>query len=423
MKHQRRNFSIFAAHTLLMGNAFAFSEIDKKEKSLVVAAFPAVDAIAKTASIAWKNTHPDVKVEVISRQYADHHTAMTTALSTGVYLPDVMALEVGYLGRFGRGGLQDLTQSPFNVGEHISKLVPYAVQQAMTSKGELVALPTDIGPGTLIYRKDLLDQAGVNENAMSQSWESYLNAGIQIKSKTGAYLLAHARNIKDILIRAGIQPGEGLYFDQKNRVLVTSPRFVKAFELARQARKNQLDAKVSDWSNEWSEGLRRGKLATQLSGAWLVTHLSQWLAPQTAGLWRAAQLPENNWAAYGGSFLAIPKNIHPDRKKLAWDFIQFLTLQRSQQLNAFTQFDAFPALVSTFSDPYFDAPVRFLGGQPARQLWREAAQHIKAVAVHRQDAFADEVINTELDKVLDQNKNISSALADAAELLEKRALR
>jgi multiple sugar transport system substrate-binding protein len=56
-------------------------------------------------------------------------------------------------------------------------------------------------------------------------------------------------------------------------------------------------------------------------------------------------------------------------------------------------------------------------------LWREAAQHIQAVAVHRQDTFADEVINTELDKVLDQGKDIPTALADAARLLERRALR
>jgi multiple sugar transport system substrate-binding protein len=45
------------------------------------------------------------------------------------------------------------------------------------------------------------------------------------------------------------------------------------------------------------------------------------------------------------------------------------------------------------------------------------------VAVHKQDAFADEVINTELDKVLDKGKDIKQALLDAAALLEKRALR
>ncbi len=427
MNPQRRHFNLLATQALLMGQGLVLTDAQASnltpKTTLIVAAFPALDAIAKAAAPQWEKMHPGIKVKVISRQYADHHTAMTTALSTGVYLPDVMALEVGYLGRFGRGGLQDLRQAPFNAANLTSQFVPYTVQQATTTQGDLVALPADIGPGTLLYRHDLLELAGVSPENLALSWESYLEAGLQIKAKTGAYLLAHARNLKDIVIRAGIQSGEGLYFDQNNQVLVQSHRFTRAFELARQIRHNKLDARVTDWSNEWSEGLRRGSLATQLSGAWLVAHLAQWLAPKTAGLWRAAQLPEQNWAAYGGSFLAIPKHIETNQKALAWDFIQFLTLQRSQQLSAFTQFDAFPSLLSTYNDPYFEAPIPFLGGQTARTLWRDAAQHIQAVAVHRQDAFADEVINTELDKVLEQNKPISTALADAAHLLQRRALR
>jgi multiple sugar transport system substrate-binding protein len=70
-----------------------------------------------------------------------------------------------------------------------------------------------------------------------------------------------------------------------------------------------------------------------------------------------------------------------------------------------------------------DQPIEFLHGQPARLLWRSAARKITAVDVHKQDSFADEVINTELDKVLDQGKDIATALADAQRLLERRAHR
>jgi multiple sugar transport system substrate-binding protein len=206
-------------------------------------------------------------------------------------------------------------------------------------------------------------------------------------------------------------------------VLVNSPRFVRAFELARQVRQSKLDAKVSAWSNEWSEGFKRGTLATQLSGAWLAGHLSNWLAPATRGLWRALQLPEGGFAAYGGTFFAIARRAPSAHKPLAWDLIQLLTLNREMQLAAFKSQDAFPALVSTYDDPFFEQPLPFLGGQPARVMWREATRHIQAVAVHKQDAFAGEVIDTELDKVLDRGKAIPVALADAARLLDKRARR
>ena len=394
------------------------------QQTLTIAAFPAVDEIVRAAIPKWKQSHPNVDIKVVSRQFSDHHTAMTTALSTSFYLPDVMALEVGYVGRFAQGGgLDDLAQPPYNIGQFRSRYVPYAYAQATSRSGRVVAAPTDIGPGTLLYRQDILAKAGVSEAELTQSWDSYVAAGARIKAGTGAYLLAHARDMKDIVIRTGIQPGEGLYFDSQSRVLVTSPRFVRAFELARQVRQQKLDAKVGAWSNEWSEGFKRGTIATQLTGAWLAGHLNNWLAPGTKGLWRAAPLPEGAFAAYGGTFFAIARGAPPANKLLAWQFIQMLTLDRGLQLSAFKAQDAFPALLEAYDDPFFEQPIAFLGGQAARTGWRTSARRIQAVDVHKQDAFASEVIDTELDKVLDRGKDIGTALADAQRLLQQRAKR
>jgi multiple sugar transport system substrate-binding protein len=301
--------------------------------------------------------------------------------------------------------------------------VPYAFAQATSRKGTVVAAPTDIGPGTLLYRTDVLAKAGVTETEMTQSWDSYVAAGAKIKATTGAYLMAHARDMKDIAIRTGVRPGEGLYFDNQSNVLVTSARFVRAFELARKVRQQKLDARVSAWSNEWSEGFKRGTIATQMTGAWLAGHLNNWLAPNTKGLWRAAQLPEGAFAAYGGTFFAIARGAPVANKALAWEFIQMMTLNRELQLSAFKSQDAFPALLETYDDPFFELPIAFLGDQKARIGWRTAVGKITAVDVHKQDAFADEVINTELDKVLDRGKDISTALADAQRLLQQRAHR
>ena len=394
------------------------------QMTLTVAAFPAVDDIVKSAIPAWKKLHPNVEIKVISRQFSDHHTAMTTALSTAVYLPDVMALEVGYVGRFAQGGgLDDLSKPPYDIQRFQSRWVPYAYQQAINRKGAVVGAPTDIGPGTLLYRNDLLAKAGISEDELTRSWESYVGTGARIKAATGAYLVAHARNMKDILIRTGIKPGEGLYFDKDSNVLVTSPRFVRAFELARQVRQQKLDAKVGDWSPEWGEGFKRGTIATQLTGAWLAGHLNNWLAPDTKGKWRAAPLPEASFAAFGGTFYAIPRKSPPATKALAWQFIQLMTLDRDVQLSAFKTQDAFPALLETFEDPFFDQQIPFLGGQKARLEWRAAARRISAVTVHKQDAFAGEVIDTELDKVLNRGKDIPTALADAERILKQRAHR
>jgi multiple sugar transport system substrate-binding protein len=391
--------------------------------TITVAAFPLVDEIVAAALPRWNALHPNVRIKVVSRQYQDHHTAMTTALSTSVLLPDVMALEVSFVGRFAHGlGLEDLAQAPYNVAALRPRFVPYAYDQATNRRGAVVAVPTDVGPGTLLYRQDILARAGVDP-AMLSTWDGYVAAGEKIKAATGAHLVAHVQQIKDILIRTGLQPGQGLYFDRDSRVLVNSPRFVRAFELARRVRKAKLDARITAWSNEWAEGFKRGTLATELSGAWIVGQLSNWVAPDTRGLWRVAQFPEGAFAGYGGAFYAIPRRANPAHKALAWQFIQMMTLDPALQAMAFRKFDAFPALVETHADPFFGEPVAFLGGQPARLLWRDAAQHIQAAPLHKQNGFAEEVIGTELDNVLDRGKDIGAALADAERLLQRRAFR
>ena len=100
-----------------------------------------------------------------------------------------------------------------------------------------------------------------------------------------------------------------------------------------------------------------------------------------------------------------------------------LTTDPTLQLAAFRQHDAFPTAVGTYADPFFEQPIAFLGGQAARTVWREAAQRITAPTMHKQDRFAEEVINTELDKVLLRGKDIPSALGDAERLLLQRAHR
>ncbi|MCU0966546.1 MAG: extracellular solute-binding protein, partial [Burkholderiaceae bacterium] len=204
----------FALSVAALGPAVLAAGPVQARQVLTVAAFPAVDEIVRAAVPQWKKLHPDVDIQVVSRQFADHHTAMTTALSTTVYLPDVMALEVGYVGRFAQGGgLEDLSREPFDIARFRSRFVPYAYDQATARNGAVVAAPADIGPGTLLYRADVVARAGVGEAELTRSWDSYVAAGVKIKAATGAYLMPHARDMKDIVIRTGIQPGEGLYFD------------------------------------------------------------------------------------------------------------------------------------------------------------------------------------------------------------------
>ncbi|KFK53943.1 sugar ABC transporter substrate-binding protein, partial [Vibrio vulnificus] len=201
--------------------------------------------------------------------------------------------------------------------------------------------------------------------------------------------------------------------------VVTSERFVHAFEVAKTIRDKGLDGGFLAWSNEWYEGFRNGTFATQLSGAWLLGHLNNWIAPETAGKWGVSHLPDGIYGRWGGSFLSVPtQSKHQDE---AWELIGFMTTRRDIQLQHFAPIAAFPANSPPYDDPMFQDEVAFLGGQQARLLFADVAKTIKPVAPAKGDHVARSIIlENALMEVLDEGKDIKTALKEAERLIKRR---
>lgn len=401
----------------LLSNAANAEQVE-----ITVASFPNFNQVAEAAVPLFEKTHPNIKVKIVSTAYMDHHNAMTTALATGANLPDVMSIEAGYIGRFAQsGGLESLNDPAYNADEFYQKITPFTLAQGSDSEGKLRAMPADIGPGSLFYRKDILDQAGVTEQDLIKSWDTFIDAGVKIKEKTGNYLLANAVDIKDIYIRANLKDGEGVYFDKEYNILVDTPRFKEAFRLSKKAREAGIDAKVSPWTNEWTEGLKRGTISVQMMGAWLGGHLQDWIAPDSVGLWRSAQLPNEALASWGGSFYAIP--VKAKHKAEAWEFIKFMSTTKEIQLLGMKEINAFPALIEAQDDPFFEEKLPYLGGQQARLEWRKTAMKIPSVSMDRYDEVARQVVNDALEQVLEHDADIDTVLADAEKQIKRKARR
>ena len=359
-----------------------------------------------------------IKVDYLMNNHGDHHTKLTTNLATGSGAGDVIVVDVEKIGPFvASGGLVNLSEQ-YGADKYADNFAPYAWTQGKGGDGNVYGIPVDLGPGVMYYRTDILDKEGVKQDAVIKDWDSYIEYGKKLK-QDNIYLIASAADVAQAIIFTTVPEGEGLYFDKDGKPVVTSERFVHAFEVAKQIRDNGLDARITAWSNEWYEGFRNGTFATQLSGAWLLGHLQNWIAPETKGKWGVSNLPDGIYGSWGGSFLSIPKQ--SEKQDEAWKLIEYMTTNRDVQLKHFETITAFPANITTYDDELFNEEVEFLGGQKARQLFAEVAKNIKPVEPGRGDHVARSIIlENALMEVLDEGKDIKTALSEAERLILRR---
>lgn len=404
---------------LSLAGALAFGLVSnaQAEGDIRFDGFPDFDSTLKVILPDFEK-QTGIKVDYLMNQHGDHHTKLTTNLATGSGAGDVLVVDVEKVGPFvASGGLVNLSKA-YGADKFESNFAPYAWAQGKGGDGGVYGIPVDLGPGVMYYRADIFANAGLSEPKTIEDWDAYVEAGKELKKK-GVYLIASAADVAQAIIYTTVPEGEGLFFDKDGNPVVTSERFVKAFTVAKAIRDNGLDARITAWTNDWYEGFRNGSFATQLSGAWLLGHLKNWIAPDTSGKWQVSNLPGGTYGSWGGSFLSIPtQSKHQDE---AWKLIEYMTTQRDVQLKHFETIAAFPANTTTYNSDLFNQGIEFLGGQKARLLFAEVAQNIKPVQPSKGDHVARSIIlENAIMEVLDEGKDVNKALQDAERLIKRR---
>jgi multiple sugar transport system substrate-binding protein len=406
--------ALILASMLLASLAFAQTKI-------TIALFEPLNEHVQRVLPQFYAEHPGVEVEIRTLGYGDHHDALVTALATGSGAGDVVAIEIGYIARFvAEGGLVDLSMAPYGAAQYADLFVDYAWQQAQSTDGRQIALPTDIAPGVMYYRRDHLETLGWDIEDVIASIDSFLDYGRALKAQ-GVFLVADATSVANALIRSEIPAGDGIYFAADGTPLLNSERFLAAARVAQTIRQEGLDAQIGAWSNEWYEAFRRGTTAAELSGAWLGGHLQTWMAPDTSGLWGASEFPGQILMSWGGSFYGIP--MQSQNKDVAWELVKFLTTNPEVQLEAFRTINAFPAMPETYDDPMFEEPLEFLAGQPARVLFASVAERILPLTTHPSHMIADEIWGSAMGEILNEGRDVQSALDEAQNLVARRVRR
>lgn len=408
----KKTLAALAASTSLLATAAVAQDIR-------LDGWPDLDSHLDVVIPLFQAANPDINVTYQMNNHGDHHKGLTTNLATGSGAGDVVAVDVGFVGSFiNAGGFENLSGPDYNADAMKDNFVDYAWSQGQGTDGNQYAIPVDIGPGVMYFRRDVLEAVGGDVDAVISDWDSYIAYGEALK-ENNVFLIADAADVAKTIVFTTVEDGDGYYFDAEGNSLITSERFVTAFTTAKRIRDAGLDAQIGAWTNEWYAGFQEGTVATQLSGAWLIGHLQNWMAPETAGLWGVSNLPDGIYGSWGGGFLAIPAQA--ENKAAAWEFIQYLTASEEAQLSALTTIGAFPVMTATYTNAVFDEELAFLNGQKGRQLFAEVAQNISPVAPRDGDLIAEDVVlNGALAEVLNEGKDIMEALQEAEALVLRR---
>jgi multiple sugar transport system substrate-binding protein len=398
-------------------------EAPKPIGELTIWGWPASDKAFESIIAGFNEEYPDIKVtwEMIPGMAGGTRDALSTALAAGEGAPDISLIEINDIDRFVlQGGLADLLQEPYNAGRYQDDFVAYKWEQAMTPDGRLLAFPWDIGPASLFYRRDVFEKAGLASDPESvakllSTWEGFIETGQQVNDPANNVFWMDNASLIPYIYYAHKN-----FFDEDYNVAINNPKTLQVLEYAKQARELGLDAKSTQWTEEWYSMLGNGQIATVIAGCWFGGFLKSWIDPQGAGHWGVVPIPEDPQQNWGGSFLAITEQ--SQNKEAAWAFIEYAMATAQAQNQMFVGVDYFPAYMPAWDNPLYQEADFYFGGQKTRELWTQVATSPGKIVTTPMDSAAEQAFKSEVARMLDQGLDPEETLTAAEQaILEQTA--
>ncbi|MBU9713900.1 ABC transporter substrate-binding protein [Evansella tamaricis] len=325
----------------------------------------------------YKDVAPHVTINYNEGEMNDVHNNLFTSLSAGSGAPDIAMIEVSEVAKFLEASSQFHNLNDYGAQDHADNFLDWKWLQAQSVDGSFqLGFPTDIGPTTMFYRTDVIEEAGLPTDRESLSaeintWDAFYEAAKTINEATG-------KPIADspTLVFNAIRDQQPEQYFNENDELIIEDTVKDAYDFTTKMIQEGLVGKNSLWTPEWGSAMNDGTYAF-LPGAPAWMHgVVKDNAPDAEGKWDIMAIPEGagNW---GGSFLTIPaESDHPQE---AYDFIAWLTAPE-QQVKSFLDMGLFPSAPAVFEDEEFLAlEDEYFSGAPRAQIFAEAAESVVPV--------------------------------------------
>jgi lactose/L-arabinose transport system substrate-binding protein len=366
----------------------------------------------------FNKVYPNIKVNVVEIPYNEANAKYKTAVSTGVGFPDVMDTEgpvtPGYISS---GALLDITSL---AGKYQNDYVSYKWAE-VTKDGKVYGLPWDSAPVGTFYRRDIFSAAGVNPDSI-KTWDDYIAAGKKVAKDTNGdgkvdqymTLMSSKQDVGDIFQTLLCEYG-GSEYDTAGNATFNSPQATQAATLMKKIIDSGIASNVGWWTPEMYNGIKNGTIASLTTGVWMGGQIKD-TAPALSGQWGVMPVPAVatggvRSAVRGGSNLAITAKSKKADK--AWKFIEFALANKDSQVKMYKNYDIFPALISTYSDPVFSQANAYFGNQNTSQLFI-TAQNTMPTTYHYgpYTLEANQILSAQMVGALAGQQTIDQALAN-----------
>lgn len=339
----------------------------------------------------------NVKIKINEGEMEDMHDNLFTSISAGSGAPDMAMIEISQIAAFLEAEDQFYNLYDYGAEEVEDNYLDWKWAQAQSVDGSFqIGFPTDIGPTTMFFRTDVMEEAGfptdpVELAAEISTWDEYYEAAKRIKETTGKPIT----DSPELMFNAIRDQQEHQYFNEDDELIIEES--VKdAYDYTMRMLEEGLIGKNELWTPEWGSAMDDGSYATLIGApAWMIANVKG-NAPDAAGKWSLTTIPEGagNW---GGSFLTIPKQ--SDHPQEAYDFLKWLTSPENQ-LKSFHNNGLFPSTPDVYDDKEFLATTdEYFSGAPTAEVFAEAALTVETVYMGKNYAIVHSELITAITNV------------------------
>jgi multiple sugar transport system substrate-binding protein/lactose/L-arabinose transport system substrate-binding protein len=287
--------------------------------------------------------------------------------------------------------------------------------------GGTFALPWDIGPVGTFYRRDVMEEHGIDVSSV-ETWDQYIEEGQKLPDDQ--YLLNLPSNDYDGLWRMMYRQIGGQPFTENGAVNIHSDESLQVARVLKKIRDSGVANDLASWSSSWFTAFGEGTTASLTAGAWMEGTLKAELG-DTSGQWGVFKPPAiesggsraTNW---GGSNLTIPKQVDDPVARRAWDYMAYTLGQKEHQITMYKEFGIFPALKPAYESEAFDEGSEFLDGQAAGRMFAEIAPNIAPYRFTVDTPEVTKAINTHFRDMMTGKKTAKEAVDAAAQQVADR---